>query len=196
MKTAKQDRRSQRTRQLLGSALVELMLEQRFDTITVQDILERANVGRSTFYEHYTDKEDLLMSEIFRVLHALQAHSTTPEAEAEGLIPSLEFFRHIREQQRLLHTFLIGRGAEYLTHEMEAQLSKLAEHNLLALAGGQANAQMPIPLTARFVARTFLMLAQWWSEQDMRQTPEEMNALFLRLVMPGVRAALASDLNP
>ena len=56
MKTEKDDRRSRRTRQILGNALVELMLEKRYADITVQDILDRADVGRSTFYTHYTDK--------------------------------------------------------------------------------------------------------------------------------------------
>src|SRR5262245_28061146 len=71
----KDDRRSKRTRQLLGEALVELLLEKRFDAITVQDILNRANIGRSTFYEHYTDIEDLLMSEIQRVIRELEEHT-------------------------------------------------------------------------------------------------------------------------
>lgn len=49
----KADRRSERTRQLLNAALIELMLEQRYDEITVQDIIDRANIGRSTFYAHF-----------------------------------------------------------------------------------------------------------------------------------------------
>src|SRR5215211_53883 len=75
VKTEKEDRRSKRTRQLVSSALVDLMLEKQFDAITVQDILDRANVGRSTFYAHYTDKEDLLISEIARVIHQLEAYA-------------------------------------------------------------------------------------------------------------------------
>ena len=71
MRNTKTDRRSQRTRQLLSAALFELMLEKRYDGITVQDIIDRANVGRSTFYAHYLDKEDLLVSDFTRVLDAL-----------------------------------------------------------------------------------------------------------------------------
>ena len=66
--------RSQRTRQLLSAALFELMLELRYDEITVQHIIDRANVGRSTFYAHYLDKEDLLVSDFTRVLDALSQH--------------------------------------------------------------------------------------------------------------------------
>lgn len=66
MKNTKADRRSQRTRQLLSSALVDLMLQKRYDEITVQNIIDRANVGRSTFYAHYLDKDDLLVSDFCR----------------------------------------------------------------------------------------------------------------------------------
>jgi AcrR family transcriptional regulator len=71
VRNTKADRRSQRTRQLLSAALIELMLEKRYDDISVQDIIERANVGRSTFYAHYLDKEDLLVGDFTRVLDAL-----------------------------------------------------------------------------------------------------------------------------
>ena len=57
------DRRVRKTRQLLREALMELTLERGYDHVTIQDILDRADVGRSTFYAHYHDKDDLLVSE-------------------------------------------------------------------------------------------------------------------------------------
>ena len=62
--TVKIDRRIRRTRDTLGDALVELIREKPFDSITVQEILDRAGVGRSTFYTHYSDKQDLFLGEI------------------------------------------------------------------------------------------------------------------------------------
>src|SRR6202012_5392571 len=58
------DRRVRRTRDLLHRALLDLIAEKGYPHITVQDILDRADVGRSTFYTHYRDKEDLLRSGI------------------------------------------------------------------------------------------------------------------------------------
>ena len=63
LKRKKIDARVRKTRDALGDALVELMQQRPFDSITVQDVLDRANVGRSTFYSHYSDKDDLLMSD-------------------------------------------------------------------------------------------------------------------------------------
>lgn len=60
-KTTQMDRRIRHTRDRFGDALIKLVQEKPFDTITVQDILDRADVGRSTFYVHYRDKNDLLL---------------------------------------------------------------------------------------------------------------------------------------
>src|SRR3954463_709578 len=106
MKTEKNDRRSNRTRELLSGALVELMLEKHYDTITVQDILDRADIGRSTFYAHYTDKEDLLISEIASLIHSMELSTIEQAHEHSGLLPSLAFFRHVREQRRLMQAFI------------------------------------------------------------------------------------------
>ena len=194
MRTTKDDRRSKRTRQLLGSALVELMLEKRYDAITVQDILDRANIGRSTFYEHYTDKEDLLMSEIARVIYEL-AEYTSALGHAPGtLMPSLEFFRHIQQQSHLIHAFVWGRSVEILMREFQVQLSKAVEQNLRSLSGGEFASSASLSIVARFVASTFLMLVQWWFENELRHSPEQMDERFQQLVMPGVQSALGMKL--
>src|SRR5688572_17173346 len=67
----KHDRRSQRTRQLLSTAFVQLLREKGYSAITVSNIIERADVGRSTFYSHYRDKDDLFVSELDRVIEVL-----------------------------------------------------------------------------------------------------------------------------
>jgi len=71
MKTERVDRRVQRTRQLLNEALMSLIVEKGYEAITVQDIIDRANLGRSTFYAHYQDKEDLLLSGMEKIVHSL-----------------------------------------------------------------------------------------------------------------------------
>lgn len=198
MSAPKEDRRSRRTRHLLGNALVELMYEKRFDDITVQDILDRADVGRSTFYAHYTGKEHLLMSEIERVLHLLGNFAAESAPHDPELLPSLAFFRHVQEHRRLLQAFIWGRGADMLTQQLQAQLSRIAEDNLRALIGDGPEPAVPLPITARFVATTFLMLLRWWFDHEMRQTPEQMEAMFRALVMPAIRPMLppANDRTP
>jgi AcrR family transcriptional regulator len=191
MKTVKDDRRSKRTQQLLGSALVELMLDKRYDAITVQDILDRANIGRSTFYAHYKDKEDLLISEVARVMHELDQYTSALGHAPGALLPSLEFFRHVQQQRRLIHAFVWGQSVEMLRRDFQAQLRKVVEHNLLSLSGGKFSSSVPLPVAASFVANTFLLLLSWWFENDMRYSPEAMDEMFQTLVMPSIRAMIA-----
>src|SRR5436189_198695 len=63
-KPKKLDRRVQRTRQLLQDALLAMVIEKGYDATTVQDIIDRANVGRATFYAHFPDKQTLLTSRL------------------------------------------------------------------------------------------------------------------------------------
>src|SRR4029453_13749731 len=95
----KNDRRSQRTRHLLGEALVTLIREKDYGTITVSDIIERANVGRSTFYSNYQDKDSLLPSQLERVIEVLSQR--IPSQAELPFFPSLGLFRHVGEQYEL-----------------------------------------------------------------------------------------------
>jgi AcrR family transcriptional regulator len=196
MKAAKEDRRSRRTRQLLGAALVELMLEKRYDTITVQDILDRADVGRSTFYAHYTDKEDLVISEIARVIHQLELYTSEMGHGHVGLLPSLAFFHHVYEHRRLMQAFIWGRGAETLIRDFQARVSQLVTENLSSMTGDKITFSVPVSVVANFMASTLLMLIQWWIEENMRHSPDEIDVMFQKLVMPSLLALIASESPP
>lgn len=192
MKNTKDDRRSKRTRQLLGDALVELMLEKRYDAITVQDILDRANIGRSTFYAHYTDKEDLLLSEITSMIHQMEQYTMEMGHDSSGPLPSLELFRHVKEQRRLMQAFIWGRGDEFFAHspDFQARISQLIEQRLRTFTGGEAAFSVPSSIIARFVASTFLLLLHWWFEHDMRESPEQMDEMFRKLVIPAIHGLI------
>src|SRR5947209_7875960 len=105
---AKTDRRVQRTRDLLQKALIDLIGECGYDAITIQDIVDRANVGRTTFYVHYSSKEDLFMSSHqaivgefhFGQLHLLSAEELLSPEVPPGMISA---FRHLEEARTLLN---------------------------------------------------------------------------------------------
>src|SRR5918996_5341589 len=91
----KTDARVRRTRDALGDALVALMHEKPFDTITVQDVLDRAKVGRSTFYSHYSDKDDLLMSDAEEFFESLANALSVRGDHSDRVFPVKEFFAHL-----------------------------------------------------------------------------------------------------
>jgi AcrR family transcriptional regulator len=201
MKTQKTDRRSIRTQRLLGEALIALLLEKRYDDITVQDILDRANIGRSTFYEHYWDKEDLLTSEIERVIDLLDQHIATPSQHPAVFLPSLALFQHVREQQRLYRALLRGQGIQALLRVKGIQMVTQAFQDLLRTRvetrlrgeGEKEGSDELLAAVASYVVGAFMALMQWWLETEMAWSPERMDALFRDLVLPGVEYLLSQE---
>src|SRR5499426_68937 len=95
----KTDARVRRTRDALGDALIMLMQEKPFETITVQDVLDRAHVSRSTFYSHYSDKDDLLMSDAEEFFEALSMALSAQGDKSDRVFPVREFFTHLADVQ-------------------------------------------------------------------------------------------------
>src|SRR6059058_5315500 len=95
----KTDARVRRTRDALGDALIALMQEKPFETITIQDVLDRAHVSRSTFYSHYTDKDDLLMSDAEEFFEALSMALSAHGDKSDRVFPVKEFFMHLADVQ-------------------------------------------------------------------------------------------------
>src|SRR5438128_5403918 len=104
LKSQKADRRTNRTRRSLSSALVELVEEKRFDEITVQNVIDRADVGRSTFYAHFRDKEDLFQKDWERFLDHLVEKIEWDKVSAESFFPVAHLFGHLQE----FHSFYRG----------------------------------------------------------------------------------------
>ncbi len=188
MRNTKDDRRSQRTRELLGRALIDVMQQKRYNAITVQDIIDCANVGRSTFYAHFDDKDDLLVSNFARVLDALTEQLGRPDAAAAGgLVP---LFEHVQAHRPLYRALVRGGGIELLFKKGQAHLRASIERRLAAQQPLGVAGAAPLGLVADFVAGAVFNLVTWWMEHGAQHTPAQMDELFQRLVMPGVHAAL------
>src|SRR2546421_2207635 len=95
------DSRVRRTRDALGDALIALIQERPFETLTVQDVLDRAKVGRSTFYVHYRDKDDLFMSDVEEFLELTAMALSRRNEKSDRVVPVKEFFAHLRDGQKL-----------------------------------------------------------------------------------------------
>ena len=182
----KQDRRSKRTRHLLSEALVELIREKGYNSITVSDIIDRANVGRSTFYAHYRDKDDLLAGELDRVIDVLDQHIPHESREENSLFPSLGLFHHVGEQYELYKALAWSSGVDLLFKHVHKSLIQRIEQSLQA---GKKEFDVPIPILANFVAGSFLTILKWWLDNKMIYSPEQMDEIFQKLTMPGIEGA-------
>jgi AcrR family transcriptional regulator len=179
----------QRTYHLVTTALLALLAEKRYEAITVQDILEQANIGRSTFYTHYFDKEDVLESIAEQMLAEFSQQVQQAEA-GRRLVPSLALFRHVQQQHRLFQVLLRGRGEEVLWKAGQAFLSKNIEQVLTAAGAGKRAPGVPLAVIAQYLAGAFLNLLKWWLSAEMPYTPEQMDELFQHLALPGVWATV------
>jgi AcrR family transcriptional regulator len=182
--TDKLDRRSQRTRRLLGVAFVELLREKGYSAVTVSDIIERANIGRSTFYSHYRDKDDLFINELDRVIEALSHHF--PEQEEMPFFPSLGLFHHVGEEYELYKALIWTPGIDLFVKHMQTSLSQRIEQGLQK---HERDSDVPLPIAANFIAGSFLILLKWWLENKMSYPPEEMDKIFKRLIGSGIEKA-------
>ena len=177
----RQDRRSQRTRHLLSAALVELIREKDYSSITVGDIIERANVGRSTFYAHYRDKDALFVGEMDRVIEVLSHR--VPSQEESPFFPSLGLFRHVGEEYELYKALLWTPGIDLMIKHMQKSLSQRVEQGLQKSG---KDLEVPIPILASFLVGSFLTLLKWWLENKMVYSPEEMDEIFKKLTLAGI----------
>ena len=180
------DARVRRTRDALGDALVALMQEKPFDTITVQDVLDRAKVGRSTFYAHYSDKDDLLMSDAEEFFESLSMALSVRGDKSDRVFPVREFFSHITEAKQFVDA-LMASGKFHDNMELAHGLfARGIERRLSELPRGQRISAAERPAIAFAHAGALLSLLTWWVDRGMRQPPEEMDQLFHKMVWRGV----------
>ena len=187
MRAEKQDRRSQRTRQLVLSAMMDLMVERSYDAITVQDLLDRANIGRSTFYNHYFDKEDVLTALAEQMLEMLSQQFSQRNAGQE-IFPSLELFQHTLQHQQHFRAMLRGHAREVVWDAAQVSLSRAIEQRLATTLITKRSPSVPLSVMSEYLAGAFLNLLKWWLETEAPYSPAQMDDMFQQLAFSGVWA--------
>jgi AcrR family transcriptional regulator len=191
----REDRRVTRTRRILKDALVSLILEKGYSALTVQEILDRADVGRATFYAHYQDKEALLLSVFAELRDTLREGfaGITPEDVArfgEGMGLTLPLFTHAAQQRRLYRALLGSRDGAVLLGYLRDVLTAPLEQHLRVAAASSGHSSSPVPLMVAAYVSAVLGVLVWWLEEDAPYTPVEMDRMVERLLAPGMAVVL------
>ena len=185
----KMDARVRRTRDALGDALIELIQEKPFESITVSDVLERAGVGRSTFYVHYKDKDDLLWSDAEDFLELMSGWLTRQKEASERVAPVRELFAHVAEARGIYEAYVaMGRIDDFLqlargcfARGIDERLAQIPRSRHLAPTVRSALSQA--------LAGAMMALLESWMREGATRPAAEMDALFHRLVWGGAQNA-------
>lgn len=183
------DRRVQRTRKMLQDALFALILEKGYEAVTVQDIIDRANVGRSTFYAHFLDKQELFLSgfEELRVFLAGQRAAAAPNARRFSF--SRGMFEHVQSHLPLYRALVGKQSGAVVVRHMQQIITGLVRDELTTLAPGDAS-PIPYEIVVQYTVSAFMGLLIWWADHETPYPAAQMDAIFQQLTLPGVLAGL------
>lgn len=181
----REDRRIGRTRAALHRALLDLTVERGYDATTVQDVLERAGIARSTFYAHFHDKDDLMLAGFKDAGDYLPGTMfVQAEADADGVPPfGLILFRHVGAQRAL------ARAATPMLYDHMRNLVVVATRNWLQAQPQCAPAGVPQELVVQHIVGALFGLLTWWVDHDFPCSEEEIGAAAQRLLVAGLRGA-------
>ena len=161
------DRRIARSRATLQHALNSLIPKKSYEAITIQDICDAANVGRSTFYAHYTSKDDLKRSGFDPLRRLLadrqrEALATPGDIRDRSLGFSLTMFEHARDHMDLYRALVGGRGGAVALGTIRQILSDLVRDELAATVDKNSPDAIPRELVVQYVVGAYMAVLTWW----------------------------------
>ncbi|HEX6495084.1 MAG TPA: TetR/AcrR family transcriptional regulator [Acidobacteriaceae bacterium] len=189
------DRRVQRTRRLLHSALMSLIVQKKYELITVQEILDRADVGRSTFYMHFRDKDDLLFSG-FEYLQAVLdsavgVSNKAPGKSHEKIIGfSAAMFEHAQEYRRVNRALLGSTAEAVVRRRIHSVLAGFVSRELKFELQHRKGKSIPVSpeLLVHFLVSSYISVLMWWLNSKNQLSPAEVDLSYRQLVLPSLDA--------
>ena len=182
----KTDRRILRTRDRLGDALITLIQEKPFDQVTVQEVLDRAGVGRSTFYLHYRDKDDLFLSDAEEFLEAMAMALTRHKDKSQRVAPVAEFFGHVAQGKKLYQA-LVESGRIHDFYDLaRGHFARGIEQRLRGSGRGASLAAAERSARSHALAGNMMSLLQWWLDRGAKESPQQMDEMFHDMVWRGI----------
>lgn len=189
MSEKKEDRRVHRTRTMLFDALLDLMVEKGYEPITVQDIIDRANIGRSTFYSHFSDKEQLLLG----CIHQLEEYLCQQGVERSSQDQlnkfrfgfSLAMLQHVQGHKRLYKVTVGKQRGAIVEYHMKRMLANLVRDDVEVLML-RTKIDIPLDIAVEYIVNTFFSLLTWWMDQSNPCSAQEVDRMFHKLSLSGL----------
>jgi AcrR family transcriptional regulator len=181
---------------MLRDALIDLVAERGYDAISVADIADRADINRATFYLHYGDKEELLVESMEAVFNELAERLKLPDMKHLAELsfrdyPQALLFQHVGENAAFYRAMLGPRGVPVFAARARQYIAEASLKRMRRLPPHQA--RISHEAVAQFSAGALLSLMTWWVERGCPESVDEMAAMYLQLVIPGVYRSLGIE---
>jgi len=188
----KPDRRVERTRQALRAALIGLILDKGYEAISVMDIAERANVGRSTFYMHYSTK-DSVFSDSFRALEAslraaMAGQGGTVRRSYTGLL-----FSHVDANRQLYRALAGQRGGVLATRHIRRILMDLVRRDIESQPPGSAASEAACDGAVQYVVGAITGVLSWWLDHKTGWSSDQLDQFVTSMIKLGLVATLREN---
>lgn len=190
------DRRVARTRAMLEKAHLDLILEKGYEAVTIQDICDAANIGRSTFYTHYADKDDLKQKSLEHLRKLLvdrqrDALAAPGNPKGRSLGFSLPMFEHARDHIELYRALVGNRGGAVALGTIRHILSDLVRSELAATVDKSSKTAIPRELAVQYVIGAYMAVLTWWLDGGAKLPPQRIDAMFRRLATEGIMRSVS-----
>ena len=171
-----QDRRITKTRKAIYHAFLHLLSQKDYDIITVQEIIDRADVGRSTFYSHYESKELLLNELCQKLFHHL--FERDDQLSPQDYLTHI--FQHFKKNQDHVTSLLLSKNDYFIR-----QLRKELEHDVYPMVADeliQAHPNIPHSYLKHLVVTNFIETLSWWLKKGKSYTEQEVIKFYLEIL--------------
>ena len=184
------DRRQQKTRAAIFAAFSKLLAEKSYGKITVQEIIDTANIGRTTFYDHFETKDDLLKAlceELFgHIIRSAADCTHTHGLYSDGSAPESVFchlLQHLQENENNILELLSCESSEIFLRYFKDSLNALIRQQFVG-QNRTANTDIPQDFLVNHITGSFVEMVLWWIKGRMKQTPEELDRYFRAVIAP------------
>ena len=177
------DRRMQKTREAIFNAFSTLLAQKRYSKITVQEIIDQANIGRSTFYSHFETKDDLLKAlckDIFDHIFSgdLNSEITHDFSSSDNDLPSklTHILYHLKDSKRDLKGILLCESKDLFFSALKLHLEQLFSQYMVS------SSDIPTTYISNHLTGSFVETVKWWMQDDMTHSPEELTRFFFTVI--------------
>ncbi len=190
---SKEDPRVRKTRRLLRDALVSLILEKDYASVTIKEITKHADVAYITFFRHFESIDQLLMevldeglAELLGHIETLAKHSETSADETEGRL----IFEYIKQKADLFRILFKSQSVTRVRKKVVQNIAAMFQKSCAPLA--RLDNQVTIAIMSNHIATSLLALIEWWLENNMAPPPGEMGKIYRSLIIDATMGAVSS----